>query len=314
MSPLQDLLDQTDARLAPDSAIAALQELERGLVELRGLSPGTWPSAARLAREHPLARRLREDPLTARALGRPRGYPGDAVALDFMYGGLPVTARDSVSRLGRAIFAYTAGWSSPAVAVRQRRNTLALAIDATAATVPGARVLAVGPGHLREAHLSQAVQLGSVGELVALDGDRDALQVVERDYGPLASTFRASLDELAAGACPEGPFDLVYAAGLYEQLDDDRARGATATLLRALGPGGRLLASSFVDGFASQAFLEAFMDWTFQCRDEEGLLALLEAASPAARRRARAWRDATGCLAWLETSRPGRVAPPRRAE
>jgi len=313
MPALQALLDQADARLAPDSAIVALQELERGLVDLRGaLAPAAWPAAAREAREHPLAARLREDPFTARALGRPRGHPGDAVALDFIYGGLPVTFRDAVTRLGRAIFAYTAGWSAPAVAVRQRRNTLALTIDETAATVPGARVLAVGPGHLREARLSRAMQHGSLGELVAVDGDRDALRVVENDHGPLARAFHATLDELAAGACPEGPFDLVYAAGLFEQLDDARAREVTATLLRALAPGGRLLVSSFVDGFASQAYLEAFMDWTLRCRDEEALLSLLAATSPGARRRALAWRDATGCLAWLSTSRPAawRAAPP----
>jgi SAM-dependent methyltransferase len=302
---LQTLLDHADARLAPDSALATVQALAQGLREQRlAMGEPAWALAAREARDHALLDKLREDPLTDRALCRPRGYPGDAVALDYMYGGLPATAQQTTTRLGRAIFAYTAGCSATAVALRQRRNTLSLAIDETAASVRGARVLAVGCGHLREARLSRAVAAGGLAEIVAVDADRDALRVVERDHGPLARTVVASAADLAAGRVELSGFDLVYVAGTYERVEDGPARALTATLLRALAPRGRLLLTSFVDGFLAQEYMQAFMDWTLFCRDEQALLGLVSAVCPKARGRARTWRDATGCMAWLEVSRP----------
>jgi len=302
---LKTLLDLAEAGLAPDSALGAVHQLAQRLRGVRAeMGDGAWAAAAREARQHPLADKLREDPLTYRALCRPRGYPGDAVALDYMYAGLPAAARQTTTRLGRAIFAWTAGCSAAAVAVRQRLSTLSLAIDETSAGVRGARILAVGAGHLREARHSRAVAGHSLSEIVAVDSDRQALQVAEREYAPLVRTLVATPADLASGRVPLSGFDLVYAAGIYERVEDGPARALTAVLLRALAPGGRLLASSFVDGFLAHEYMQAFMDWTLACRDEGALLDLLGAVSSRARSRARTWRDATGCLAWMEVSRP----------
>lgn len=316
---LQEVLDRSDSRLAPDSAIPAIHELSQQLRAMRlELGEGDWRGALREARAHPIARRLREDPLADRNLSRPRGYPGDAVALDFMYAGLPAATRQATSLLGRAIFAYTAGCSAAAVAVRQRRNALSLAIDETAAgaSAGGARVLAVACGHLREARLSRAVAAGSLQELVAVDADRESLRVVARDFeGARVRTVAASVADLAWRRVALGSFDLVYTAGLYERLGDVPARALTAALLKLLRPGGRLLLSSFVDGFLAHEYMQAFMEWRLECRDEEALLALVGDVSRAARMAARTWRDATRCMAWLEVRRPARArsaspAPP----
>jgi len=304
---LRDLLDQANAGLAPDNAIPAMHALSQALRDRRSaLGDEQWSELTCSAREHPLASRLREDPLTDRARARPRGYPGDAVALDFMYAGLPSAIRQTTSRLGRAVFAYTAGCSAAAVAVRQRRNTLSLAIDEVASSVLGARVLAAGCGHLREARLSRAVSAGTLGELVAVDGDRENLKVVSREFGAATKvkTVFAGVADMAAGRLQLGGFDLVYSAGLYERLDDEEARAVTGALLRTLRPGGRLLISNFVDGFLAHELMQAFMDWKLACRDEAELLGLTGEVSGRARTAARAWRDATGCLAWLEIRRP----------
>lgn len=305
---LREILDEAEAALAPEGALPVVHGLARRLRELRAdLGDAAWAAAAPEARQHAVAARLREDPLTARALARPRGYAGDAVALDYMYGGLPATARQTTSRLGRAIFAWTAGCSAAAVATRQRRNVLAHAIDETAATVPGARILAVGSGHLREARDSRAVQAGSLGQLVAVDADPECLRVVARECDRrVVRVVEAGPLDLAAGRVDLGAFDLVYTSGLLERIDDDVAGALTAALLRALRPGGRLLLSNFVDGFLAQEYMQAFMDWHVACRDERALLALVGGASRAARSMARTWRDATGCVAWLELRRPGR--------
>jgi SAM-dependent methyltransferase len=307
---LREILDESDSRLAPDSAIPSIHALSRRLRDLRSeLDDPAWRSAVAEARGHPLALRLREDPLTDRALSRPRGYPGDAVALDFVYAGLPAATRQASTLLGRAIFAYTAGCSAAAVAMRQRRSALSRAIDDTAAGVAGARVLAVGCGHLREARLSRAVADGSLGELVAADADRESLRVVQRDFrGSKVRAVVANVADLAWRRVPLGTFDLVYTAGLYERLSNGPARALTAALLRSLRPGGRLLLSSFVEGFGAHEYMQVFMDWRLVCRDEAALLGLAGEIPRAACMSARTWRDATGCLAWLEIRRPAQAA------
>ncbi|HEY7726670.1 MAG TPA: class I SAM-dependent methyltransferase [Anaeromyxobacteraceae bacterium] len=306
MSPaLEQLLDRAAARLLPDAAIPALHDLAQALRQRRAeVGEEAWREEAAAARDHPIADRLGQDPLTRRARARPRGYPGDAVALDFMYGGLPSATRQTTTRLGRAIFAWTAGCSAAAVAVRQRRNTLSRAIDETAATVERARVLAVGAGHLREARVARAFAGRSLGALVAVDGDRECLRVVARDLGDRVRTVHAGVGDVAAGRVPLGQFDLVYAADLLERLDDVAARPLVAALLRAVAPGGRLLLASFVDGFLAHEYMQAFMDWRLECRDEAALVGLVASASRSAARQARTWLDPTGCLAWIEVVRP----------
>jgi SAM-dependent methyltransferase len=106
------------------------------------------------------------------------------------------------------------------------------------------------------------------------------------------------------------PADLTRASGSAASC----ARALTAALLRLLRPGGRLLISSFVDGFLGHEYMQTFMGWRLVCRDEAALLALVGDASGAARMAARTWLDATRCLAWLEVRRPTRalhlVPPP----
>jgi hypothetical protein len=54
-------------------------------------------------------------------------------------------------------------------AVRHRRDLIAATIDETCAARPGARILSVACGHLREAALSDAVMTGALSTLIALD-------------------------------------------------------------------------------------------------------------------------------------------------
>src|SRR5207344_1382702 len=50
------------------------------------LNDGAWSEFARLCLDHPLRRLLHEDPFTYRAFSKPRGYAGDAVMMDYIYG------------------------------------------------------------------------------------------------------------------------------------------------------------------------------------------------------------------------------------
>jgi extracellular factor (EF) 3-hydroxypalmitic acid methyl ester biosynthesis protein len=215
-----------------------------------------------VCRPHPIRAALQEDPFTARSVAKPRGYPGDAVLVDYIYDGLPPELAARTSSLGQRIFAYTAGCSESARSVRWRRDHVAQAIDAVAARVHRPRILSVACGHLSEASCSEAVRSGAVSEYVALDHDEQTLQELRLAH-PEACIVpqRATVRDLLAGRCDLGTFDLIYSAGLYDYLRQPVAQALTATLFRGLEAGGQLLIGNFVPDFGTAGYMEAFMDW-----------------------------------------------------
>jgi hypothetical protein len=146
-----------------------------------------------------------------------------------------------------------------------------------AAVVPGARVLSVASGHLREIEWSRAARSGTVA-VTALDQDPDSLACIERDYGRYSvSTVPASIGDLIRGSLRFTDIDLAYAAGLYDYLPDDVARALTATLFTTLGRNGRLLIANFTTANHDAAFMETFMDWHLVYRTPAQLRALTDA-------------------------------------
>jgi len=80
-------LDRIQEDFARGAARRAMEDLFSGLLLLRSLaSPDRW---RRFAREeaiaHPLRRLVHQDPMSRRSFEKPRGYPGDAPLLDYIY-------------------------------------------------------------------------------------------------------------------------------------------------------------------------------------------------------------------------------------
>src|SRR6185436_12620317 len=115
----------------------------------RELSADAWRQYVRQFREHPLLDVLHADPFTKRAFVKPRGYAGDAVMMDYIYG-YGLDEFESLPAHTRKVFEYCTTTSAP-LAVRFRRQLLAESIDAAATALDRpADVLAVAAGHLRE--------------------------------------------------------------------------------------------------------------------------------------------------------------------
>jgi extracellular factor (EF) 3-hydroxypalmitic acid methyl ester biosynthesis protein len=257
-----------------ESLVASLR------TERERLAPAAWRGFVRdTLLAHPIRRVVHEDPLTSRAFMKPRGYSGDAVMMDFIYGTRPASAP---TRRAAEIYRYTT--NGPASrAVRHRRQLLASLIDETAAERRGARVLAIACGHLREAELSAAVREGGLGELVALDQDATSLEVVAREYGAFGvRTERGSVRGLLSGSAALRGFDLVYAAGLFDYLEERTARRVCEAMFDAARPGGRVLIANFLPGIPDAGYMEGLMDWNLVYRTETELLGL---AGGIARRR-----------------------------
>ena len=229
-----------------------------------------------LVRGHPAAGVAWQDPITRRLFDRPRGHPGDAALLDLLYGH-PAAGPllRAATPAGRRVTAFSHGLET-AVAVRERRHLLAALIDEAVDRVGAPDILAVAGGHLRE--IEAAPRAREVRRLVALDGDEEGLAEVRRAYGDLPiECARVPLGRLPARLPVRRRFDLIYAADLYDRLDDRAAARLTGALFRILKPGGRLLFANFAAGLRDAAYLDALGDWRPVLRDEDAMWAFLDA-------------------------------------
>jgi SAM-dependent methyltransferase len=256
---------------------------------------------------HPLLPLLRECPYTRRAWAKPRGYAGDASLLDYLYFG---TRRDyahdrAVSALGKIVFSETVGCGA-GEAVRERRRRIADAVDASAEARPGARVLSIASGFIREAALCKSLAAGQLRRWTCIDQDAESI----RGILPLAERFpevepiRGSINRLLSGQLdPRGPYDLCYAAGLLDYLDVDVARLLVACLFELLAPGGRLLLANFAEGVPERAFMECVADWWLVYRNHAEMESLADGVSPRSIASMETYRDDADRMFYLDLRR-----------
>jgi SAM-dependent methyltransferase len=294
---LLTLLDRTRGSLLEGNVGPAMKCLCEGLNEQRRtVSEGNWREQIdEVCRRHELLALLHQDPYTARAWGKPRGYAGDAVMLDFIYSGEPPP---ETLPLGREVFRQTTGHPNGRSVVA-RRDHLAALIDEVAAAHAAPRILSVGCGHLREGQQSRALREDRVAELLAFDQDEESLAVVQREQGhrnvrPICQRVRT----LLRGEFNVEGMQLIYSAGLYDYLPDASAEQLIRVLFGMLAPGGRLVVCNFVPESPGRGYMEAFMDWFLIYRDEAGLATVADRASITASRRT--YRDPYGNIAYLE--------------
>jgi 2-polyprenyl-3-methyl-5-hydroxy-6-metoxy-1,4-benzoquinol methylase len=268
--PDEALLDQVYERLQAGQVTEGLNDLFPGLQARRlTATAAEWAEFVRRCLRHPLRGILHQDPFTHRAFSKPRGYPGDAVLLDFIYGpeeGWP--APEGTSELGRKIFAYTTR-SEPCEGVRARRGFIADLLDRFVDEVHKPHVLSVAAGHLREGLLCAALKRRKVGRFVALDSDKESLEVVERDYAAYGvEALLMSVRQLLTGRAKLGQFDLVYSTGLFDYVQQTTAQRLTYSLFQMLRPGGKLVLANFLPHIHINGvgYMETYMDWKLICR------------------------------------------------
>ena len=271
---LDRVINEFQNGISPD---VLLPVLNAGLNVARGCMPTeAWRDFCTRAQRHPLISLLKQDPLIARVNEKPRGYAGDAVMIDLIYGtGDALEILRTSSALGREVYRYTSQ-SIAAQAVRERREILARMVDETAVRQDNASIFAVAAGHLREAELSSAFVRGGIGRWVALDQDPDSISEIERHFGGRIETIPASISVILKDQIAVEDFDLVYAAGLYDYLPTKLASRLTQKLAALLHPGGRLLFANFADDVWDAGFMEAVMDWHLILRSRADMQEIAE--------------------------------------
>jgi SAM-dependent methyltransferase len=254
-----------------------MQALGRDLEQIRrSLSTAEWRALVRdVIVPHRVLHLVHHDPFSRRAFRKPRGYAGDARVLDYIY--FCVDDDDS-TELGRAIMAQTTNTPSGR-GVRWRKEQLRERIDATARRVPGARILSVAAGHLREADTSSAVRDRTIDCLIALDQDARSLsQVRDRCDARVVQAVEARVRDLILRGVPTslGQFDFIYAASFYDYLSVDVARRLTRSLFEALTEGGRLLIANHHSSIPCRGYMESLMDWWLIYRDKNELVSCFD--------------------------------------
>jgi hypothetical protein len=265
------LLDETFGMLSDGDVAPAMEQLVLGLHRLRSLPRSEWTLFKANWAHHPVARVILQDPFTAWSYRKPRGYPGDAQLLDYIYGADNIHGDvAAATACGRAIYGYTRNAPAPA-AVRDRRNILTAAVDRLAGerSTP-VEVLAIAAGHLREAEASVALAEGRVGRWLALDQDLSSVSFVQGSgLPPCIEPIHGSVRGLLGGRYSIGKFDLVYAAGLYDYLAANVAKRLTENAFAMLKPGGLFIYANFAEGIKDDGYMETFMDWHLNFRTQE---------------------------------------------
>lgn len=294
-------LDEVLALASQGKEREAMDGLISGLYHQRNGDPAGWHSFIEKFRQHGIMELVLLCPFTARSFRKPRGYAGDAVMLDDMYGLCtdfphPATAAGQI---------YSRTINAPAPwAVRERRKMLAQLIDETQARTGAGRVLALACGHARELALSSAYDQGLLEEYVAFDQDEQSLEVVRRDYAQSSvHIHHGNVRNVITGKTDLGKFDLIYAAGLFDYLSQPLARRLASRMYSALRPGGVMLIPNFVSEIPDIGYMEACMDWWLIYRDEAQLADVFGELPEEAKSTLRIFRDERGNIVYGQLSR-----------
>lgn len=273
------LFDSVHERLRdstePFEVHAALDELFVSLRERkRNTRPDEWKAFVETARRHPIAQALHQDPFTYRAFSKPRGYAGDAVMMDYIYGRDERWNPPLAEPIGQRVFDYTT-LAPASEGVRARRAFVASRIDRLAEERSRPHILSIASGHLREAGLSSAIRRRRTGRFVALDADAQSAAEVRDCYaGYGVETVTASFRRLLDGKQGAGEFDLVYSTGLFDYLNQRIGRRLVTSMFQKLRPRGSLIVANFLPDVRDIGYMETFMDWNLIYRSRSEMVDL----------------------------------------
>jgi SAM-dependent methyltransferase len=278
----QELDRLVDLAWEPGWAPMALGELVGLCHQLRdGHDHDDWLNIRAMLRAHPINRLMREDPLVFHA-DKP-----DAVLRDLLMGHPDAEALIAgTSRAGRDLFAASRsfGWMATLAA---RDAYLGRMVDAVAIEHPGAEILTLGGGHLREAWGVGAPASLRRWAVVALDAGRRGAMRNDLPAGLPLQPLRCSLRSFTRRPYGRGCFDLVCLPAVPDGWDTAMVSDLLSAAFCVLKPGGRLLICAPAEAPAEAAWMEVFMGLTPTWRsihEMEMMLGRIPAAECADRR------------------------------
>lgn len=277
---LPEVLRPFEQSLNSATADTVRDHLERlrdtlGRVRL-AVTEDRWSACINALKQHPVWSFVQQDPFVRRCAERPRGYPGDAVVIDYIYGSSSVQPEiKQLARPAAVVHDFTTSAAAPR-AVRYRRQFAAQVIDEVARDRnQHVKVVSIAAGHLREAELSFAATTGRAS-FVAIDQDAESLDTIRRSMPNIdVDAVQGSVRQILTGKMEIPKADLVYALGLFDYLPQPVAKRLTELMLDAVLPGGVLLIPNFLPGITDIGWMESFMDWKLVYRRDSEMLDLI---------------------------------------
>ncbi len=218
----------------------------------------------------------RTGPFFHHSFTKPRGYPGDFETIEIIY-----DCRPAGEDLPGLVFDDYYLHARPAHAVR---NRLAYLVERLGAEVGrrGAggrrpvRLLSLGSGPARElAILARQPDFAPVVDVTCLDLDPAALDCArQRIGGRLGGQVHFVCDNALRYARsphrPDQPFDVIYAAGLFDYLSAGLATRLIEDCYGLLAPGGVLIVGNFsLETYPSdRVLIDWLLDWHLLYRNE----------------------------------------------
>ncbi|HEX8820129.1 MAG TPA: class I SAM-dependent methyltransferase [Archangium sp.] len=215
-----------------------------------------------------------QSPFVRRAVDKPLGYPGDYVTVEMIFD----TEDRGVSPLARLLTHYSIN-CGPGRAHRARVPWLLGQLHRHQETLGRPlRVLsfACGPEHT----LREFTALGGTGDFTLCDFDPAPLDFNRRQFEKLArlprngvpppqlnivqlSTYQLLRHRDAPEQLhnPNGPMDVIIAAGILDYLKDNVIARFLETMLTQLAPGGLLLLTNLHQENPWRSFMEYVCDW-----------------------------------------------------
>ena len=228
-------------------------------------------------------------PFVRRSIDKPLGYPGDYVTVDMIFG----SEDQGVSTMARLLSHYALN-CGPSQAHRARSTWLLghlLKHEQQLGRPLRVMSFACGPEHTLREHTA----LGGTGSFTLCDFDPAPLDYCRRQFEKLAriprggvpmpelkfvqlSTYeliryRNSLDKLRH---PDGPMDVVVAAGILDYLKDNVLARFLDMMGSMLAPGGLLLLTNLHQNNPWRSFMEYVGDWKVIHRGREEFRTLWE--------------------------------------
>ena len=147
MDGLSRMLDEAADALRFEPSVEIIDRLAVDLAEFHDKAQGLGilSEFSGRCRSHALHSMIMEDPYSLRAFKKPRGYPGDAVMLDYIYRPKEM----NLSPVGQVVHQATVNLPN-AESIRWRRSFLASLIQDTVSANRSAKIFSVASGHMRE--------------------------------------------------------------------------------------------------------------------------------------------------------------------
>lgn len=218
-------------------------------------------------------------PFAHRAYFKPRGYAGDYEMMNHLYREEPVGKTLFDKCLHKYFVDEPAG-----EAVKNRGQYLYTKIkEVIDLNQPEVKILSVASGPALEQQLFLKNSNEYIGRRIqfnCIDQDEESLKHAQLQIKSIDRVVQSGFDfnfrnlaikNIIVQGLPEGNYDLIYTAGLFDYFTEPVATAAAMKLFAAIKPGGKLIIGNFSKNNPSVPFMELVLDWNLIYRSPEDL-------------------------------------------